>query len=121
MILITANPSRQLLYLRYIGEVSPEQLARAKEDLVSLVATLKPEFTFLVDMTELHSMSVDCAEELGRKMDLLDSAGVGRIVRIIPDATKDIGMNILALFHYPHRPSTSHYQTLAEAAKALGL
>lgn len=121
MVLVTANPSRQLLYLRYIGDVSPEQLADVREELTSLVATLKPEFTLLVDMTELGSMRVECAEELGRKMELMDSAGVGRVVRIIPDTSKDIGMSILALFHYPHHPSTCHFPTLKEAAKELNL
>lgn len=121
MVLVTANPGRQLLYVRYIGDVCRDEFAHAQEDLAALVATLKPEFTLLVDMTELRSMGLDCAVELGRKMELLDEAGVGRVVRIVPDATKDIGMNILAKFHYPHHPGISHFRTLAEAADALNL
>jgi hypothetical protein len=43
------------------------------------------------------------------------------VVRVIPDETKDIGFNILTVFHYPHRPQIVTCQTLPEAARVLGL
>ena len=54
-------------------------------------------------------------------MDLIGHAGVGLVVRVIPDASKDIGMNILTVFHYPHRPRVVTCQNLTDAARALGL
>jgi len=42
-------------------------------------------------------------------------------VRVIPDSNKDIGLNILSLFHYRHQPQVVTCKNMAEAARALGL
>lgn len=49
-------------------------------------------------------------------MELLDRSGVGTLVRVIPDPCKDIGMNILTLFHYPHRPRVMTCENMNEGA-----
>ena len=54
-------------------------------------------------------------------MDLLDEAGVSLVVRVIPDPKKDIGMNILSLFHYRNRPRVVTCARMIEAAKELSL
>jgi hypothetical protein len=41
------------------------------------------------------------------------------VVRVIPDPQKDIGLNILSLFHYRRRVRIVTCKTLAEAMKAL--
>jgi hypothetical protein len=33
-------------------------------------------------------------------MDLLNQHGISEVIRIIPDPNKDIGFNILSIFHY---------------------
>jgi hypothetical protein len=52
-------------------------------------------------------------------MEMLDRSGVGLVVRVIPDPYKDIGMNILTLFHYPHHPRVVTCDSMAEGAKAV--
>jgi hypothetical protein len=52
-------------------------------------------------------------------MDLCNKQGAARVVRVIPDPHKDIGLNILSLFHYGRKVRISTYQTLAEALQAL--
>jgi hypothetical protein len=54
-------------------------------------------------------------------MELIGRAGVGMVVRVIPDPSKDIGMNILTIFHYPQQLQVVTCQNLAEALQALGL
>ena len=66
-------------------------------------------------------MDAECVPELGRAMELLDQGGVGLIVRVIPDPAKDIGMNILTVFHYPHQPRVITCETLADALRKLAL
>ena len=66
-------------------------------------------------------MNPECATEIGRTMELIDQVGVGLIVRVIPDPGKDIGMNILTAFHYPHRPQIVTCVTLVDAFRALSL
>ena len=40
---------------------------------------------------------------------------------MIPDTTKDIGLNILTAFHYQHHPNVVTCQSLTEAARVLEL
>ncbi len=121
MLLVTSNKSKQLLYVRYIGHVRLDEFQSAREDLTTQLTELSTGFHLLADFSQLESMGLDCAPELGRMMDLIGQAGVGLVVRVISDPTKDIGMNILTVFHYPHRPRVVTCQNPTEAARALGL
>jgi hypothetical protein len=121
MLLITSNRSKQLLSASFIGDVRPKEFQNGRKELVTELAGLSPGFHYLADYSQLKSMSVECAPEMGRTMDLIGQAGVGMVVRVIPDPTKDIGMNILTIFHYPHRLKVVTCQNLIEAFQALGL
>jgi anti-anti-sigma regulatory factor len=121
MLLVTSNKSKQLLYLSFIGTVRPEEFQNRREELVAQLAGLSPGFHYLVDLTHLEFMGLDCMVELGRHMELIGKSGVGLLVRVIPDPSKDIGMNILTVFHYPHQLKVVTCQNLAEAVRALGL
>jgi hypothetical protein len=121
MVLVTSNKSKQLLYVSYIGQVQPGQFQSGREDLNAQLGELSAGFRLLADFSRLESMNLDCQPELGRVMELIGEAGVDLVVRVIPDPSKDIGMNILTVFHYPHRPRVVTCQNLIEAARALGL
>ena len=121
MILITSNKSKQLVYVNYSGRVGPADFQHSREDFLAQLAEMKPGFRLLSDLSQLESMDVACAAELGRMMKLVGEAGAGRVVRVIPDPRKDIGMNILTAFHYKGRPRPVACDTLPEAAELLGL
>jgi len=121
MLLVTSNKSKQLLLVRYIGHVRREEFQSAREDLTTQLGELSPGFHLLADFSQLESMGLDCAPELGRMMELIGQAGVKLVVRVIPNPSKDIGMNILTVFHYPHRLQVVTCQNLTDAARALGL
>src|ERR1035437_3992858 len=121
MLLVTSNKSKQLLYLCFVGAVRSDEFANGREDVITQLAALSPGFRYLVDLTDLEFMGVECMAELGRLMELIGQAGVGLVVRVIPDPSKDIGMNILTVFHYPPSLPVVTCQSLAEAVQALGL
>ena len=121
MFFITSNKSKQLLYFTFIGKVEIAELARGNSDLVALLAELEPGFRVLADLERLESMCVGGSAEIGKAMELCDQKGVGFIVRVIPDQTKDIGFGILSLFHYRQAPRTVTCANMAEAAKLLAL
>jgi hypothetical protein len=121
MFLATSNKAKRLLHLSYIQHIKPEELKRGLEDMKTLLADLPPGFRLLVDFGRLESMDPACTTEIGRIMELLDRSGVGMVVRVIPDSNKDIGFNILSLFHYPHHPQTVTCKNMVEAAKKLSL
>jgi hypothetical protein len=122
MYLVTSNPAKNLLHLRYIDHVQPADLERGRADLVTLLADLSPHLRVLVDFTQLEHMGLDCVAEIGLGMELIDQRGVEVIARVVPDPRKDIGLNILTVFHYKSsRPRVVTCKNLAEAAEVLGL
>ena len=76
-------------------------------------------FTILVDMSDLELMDVNCAPYLSRVMDLSRAQGVGKVVRVMPDLSKDIGINILSIIHYRGKVPIVTLSTLAEAEREL--
>ena len=65
-------------------------------------------------------MAPDCQTELGRQMDLIAQAGVNLLVRVIPDASKDMGMSIMTVFHYSRQVRVVTCLHFTEAIKVLG-
>jgi anti-anti-sigma regulatory factor len=121
MFLATSNKAKGLLHLSYIGHVNVADFQREHDNVLALLAELPAGFKMLVDLDRLESMDTDCVDELGKIMELLDQRGLEQVVRVIPDATKDIGFNILARFHYHHNPQITNCETMIEAAKLLEL
>jgi hypothetical protein len=121
MFLVALNKPKQLLHLSYIQHVTPEELQRGYEDARAMAADLAPGFRLLADFGRLESMDLACRTDLGRFMELADRSGVGLLVRVIPDPSKDIGVDILALFHYRNLPRMVTCKNMVEAAKKLSL
>jgi hypothetical protein len=119
MFLATVNKPEQLLYMSFIGHVRAAELAQVRGNLPVLLADLMPGFYMLTDLGRLDSMDIDCATEIGRVMDLCDQKGIGQVIRVIPDPSKDIGLNILSHFHYKHRPRVVICERIDEVAKLL--
>lgn len=121
MFLATASKSRRMLHLSFIGHVTAEELRRGAKDVIELLAEFPTGLRLLGDLERLESMDADCAIELGRSMEILDRHGIELIVRVIPDSSKDIGFNILMLFHYQNHPPVVTCKTISETGKVLSL
>ncbi|HSY19665.1 MAG TPA: hypothetical protein VK815_15085 [Candidatus Acidoferrales bacterium] len=121
MLLVTSNREKQLLYLSYIGQVRPGDLARHKAEVAALIAGLSPDFRVLVNLSELETMDLACMTEIGCLMESIGRSGVGLIVRVVPDPAKDIGLNILSIFHYPQHQQIATCNNMVEAGKLLGI
>jgi hypothetical protein len=52
-------------------------------------------------------------------MDSCDARGITMVVRIIPDPRKDIGLNIMSLFHYRRGVRFVTCETIEEAQAVL--
>ena len=120
MVLVTINKAKRLLYLSYIGHVDFQEMKRAREDMPEILEQLPANVRVLGDLERLESMDPASASEIGKVMDMLDQKGVEVSVRVIPDPSKDIGLKILALFHYRKKVRVVTCQTMEEAAKELG-
>ncbi|HEX5399478.1 MAG TPA: hypothetical protein VFY06_10565 [Verrucomicrobiae bacterium] len=121
MFLVTTNKPKRLLHLSFIGHVQLEELQRGSKDIAELLADCPAGLRIIGDLERLESMEEDCAEELGKNMEMLDRHGVEIVARVVPDSTKDVGFNILMSFHYRNRPNVVTCGNMVEAAKALAL
>jgi hypothetical protein len=121
MVLVTSNPQQKLLYFNYVQRVSVPELEAARQEAAVLLANLTEGICLLADLSQVETMDPDGVNEIGATMDMINRAGVKLIVRVIPDSSKDMGLNILTVFHYPHRPRVITCRTLAEALHQLSL
>ena len=121
MFLATTNKARRLLYLNYIAHVTVAELERGYQEVKVMLGEFPNGFQMLADLGRLDSMDPACVEIIGKTMELMDQNGVEIVVRVIPDASKDIGLNIISIFHYPNQPRIVTCQTLTEAAQVLTL
>ena len=108
------RPGR-LLTLRYVGHIRAADTGRVAADMLRTLAPAQPGFRLLTDLSALESMELDCAPDLEHMMDICNEKGVSLVVRIIPDPRKDIGLNIMSLFHYDERVRVVTCANLAEA------
>lgn len=114
-----SDPARNLVQLRFRGAVTPAEMKEVADQTESMVASMLPGFTVFTDLTGLESMDLDCVSHLTRFMDTCKSHGVATVVRVIPDASKDIGFNILSIIHYRRGVKIITCETLAEAGRVL--
>lgn len=121
VVLITSNKHQRLIFFNYVQHVSPAELESVRGDVKSLLGDLPSGIRLLADLSQVESMEPDCLTEIGHTMDLVAQHDVKLIVRVIPDPTKDIGLNILTVFHYPRHPRVITCQNLAEALRQLSL
>jgi hypothetical protein len=121
MILITSSQTRRLIYFKYLGRVTAEEMRARMDEVDVMLAQFTAGFRLLSDLTELHSMEEACLPEIARVMDLCKKAGIEIVVRIIPDPRKDIGLNILSVFHYGRSVRMVTCKDFAEATGVLKL
>src|SRR5262245_28342659 len=119
MVQIEADKNRNLLEIRFFQRVVPADLKDQVERVKSLLADLAPDFRLLADLSGLESMDLACAPYIKDTMDLCNRKGVSKVVRIIPDPRKDIGLNIMSYFHYDRDVRIVTCETRAEAEQAL--
>jgi anti-anti-sigma regulatory factor len=113
------DESENLLSISYHGRVDAQETVRCANECEIVVQKLRPGFRLLTDLTDLEHMDLDCVPAIKRMMDLCNTAGVELVVRVIPDTQKDIGLNILSLFHYRKRVRIVTCKSLDEAQKVL--
>jgi anti-anti-sigma regulatory factor len=72
-------------------------------------------FRLLADLTELEAMDMACAPFIEKAMDLCNQKGASMVVRVIPDPRRDIGLQIMSIFHYRGDVQIFTCETLAQA------
>ena len=103
------------LVVGYAGNVNAEETNRCAREVRAALMRMQPGFRLLVDLTGLESMEMACSAVIGSIMERCNAAGVAEVLRIIPDPTRDIGLQIMSFFHYRN---DVYIRTCASAAEA---
>lgn len=119
MFQIEVDKPKNLLKMAFAQHVTLDETRRWREQLAGLLTELQPGFRLLSNLSALEIMDPDCAAEIEFGMDLLNNAGISKVVRVIPDPRKDIGFNIMSHFHYRRGVKIVTCETLKEALQAL--
>ncbi|HTL54858.1 MAG TPA: hypothetical protein VL361_04230 [Candidatus Limnocylindrales bacterium] len=113
------DQSANLLQVSFSGRVDAQEMERCAKECEVAVRQVRPGFRLLTDITDLEQMDLACEPHLQRMMDLSNEAGVALVVRVIPRPHRDIGFNIMSLFHYRKNVRIVTCRTLKQAEEIL--
>jgi hypothetical protein len=116
---VTIAPEGLLVTTVYCGNITADEMRAHLTDFTGVASRVRPGFVVLTDLSGLESMETNCLPILSEVMDLMNRLGVGRVVRVIPNPRKDIGFNILSMFHYRHGIPINTCETMEEALALL--
>jgi len=105
--------------ISYSGVVGVAETEKGLDQVRDGLAQLTSGFRLLADLTALESMDVGCAPFIEKAMDLCNQKGAAMVVRVIPDPHRDIGLQIMSIFHYGGGVQIFTCETLAQAAELL--
>ena len=120
-ILAHYDANRNLVRISFAGEVSVAVAQEHEHEILAAIQAARPGFWLVTDLVGLTSMDAACAPIIAMMMDVARSREIGRVLRIIPDPSKDIGFRILSLFHYPRGLKIITCESVAEAEEILGV
>ena len=100
MFTVKLDQAANTLTILYGGRVTPDETRLCADEVRLAVTILRPGFRLLVDLSGLQAMDVSCSPLIAKIMEICNQAGVAEVLRIIPDPTRDIGLQILSFFHY---------------------
>ena len=119
MIKTSYDAKHNAVIIEFRGAVDAAQADRSVTDIEKVLPKDGKGFTLLTDMTGLQKMDPDVQGAITRTMDLLNAQGVKRVIRVIPDSSKDIGFNILSAFHYSKGVKILTLESWREAVERL--
>ena len=116
---LSVDPAANAVTIAYGDRVLADETRRCAEELERALPLLHDGFRLVVDLTELRSMEISCRPFIARIMEICNEAGVAEVLRIIPDPTRDIGLQIMSFFHYRNDVYIRTCTSAAEAAALL--
>jgi anti-anti-sigma regulatory factor len=115
MIRIGYDEKYNTVVVEFVGRIDAKLEDQYLLDIRRSLPKHKKGFKLLVDLSAVENMDLEMQGAIIRAMDLFNTQGVTKIIRVIPDPAKDIGFNILSIFHYSKDIKILTVQTRKEA------
>jgi anti-anti-sigma regulatory factor len=119
MYAVELDRSKRLLVISAAQKVTAEEANMDAQRIREILRDVAPGFRVLADFRGLESMDSAAARHIAEIMDALAEKEVASVTRVMPDPRKDIGLNILSLFHYGPDVTVTTFETLADAVQSL--
>src|SRR5467141_3308020 len=119
MVAIEVDQPKNLLAVRYRGLIGSGEMQGSLDQIEAGLVKLESGFRVLADLSGLESMDVACAPFIEKAMDLCNEKGASLVVRVIPDPQRDIGLQIMSIFHYGGDVKIFTCETLTQAKEIL--
>jgi anti-anti-sigma regulatory factor len=119
MFSLKLDQSQNALTIDYGGHVNVNETKLCAQAIRIALPKMQAGFRLLVDLTELEAMDVSCFPLIGGIMEMCNAGGVAEVIRIIPDPTRDIGLQILSYFHYRSEVRIVTCSTVAQAMNVM--
>ena len=117
MYTVELDRSKRVLVISAAARVTTEDARIAAQRIREVLREVSPGFHALADFRWLESMDPAAARHIAAIMDALAEKNIASVTRVMPDPHKDIGLNILSLFHYGANVKIATFETLADAVQ----
>ena len=114
---IKLDQTRNIIFITLKNIFTVQEAKAVLEKVKEIIPKLKKGFKLVNDLSLLERIDSEARTDIEKTMDLFNKNGISTIIRIIPDANKDIGFNILSLFHYSKDVTIHTYESFEEALK----
>lgn len=117
MFSLNVDDRNNKLIITFSGHFDLKQAEQYYQELQQILPKLKKGVKVLTDLSSLEHMDRQTVFFVQKTMDLLNEKGTSKVIRIIPDPKKDIGFNIMSVFHYSQSVAVHTYRSYQEAEK----
>ena len=107
------------LNIIYGDHFDKKQAEQFYAELERLAPKINKGAVVIADMSALEKMDLEASVIIEKVMDLLSARAISKVIRIVPDESRDIGLSIIGFFHYSHGVIMHTFKSQQEADKYL--
>ena len=115
MVKVFVEHQSNTIIIVWKGVSGKQEVEELYVTLQKIVPKLNKGFSIINDLSLLDRMDTEALQPSEKIMELCNSHGVSKIIRVIPDTAKDPGFNIMSLFHYTQGVKIHTYKSFDEA------
>ncbi|MFH1061734.1 MAG: diguanylate cyclase [Candidatus Omnitrophota bacterium] len=104
-----------LLILEFRSNFDEQQGEILCERLKKELAQAKKGFMVISDLSRVDCFDEASSKYIQKMMMICNAHGVSKIFRVVPNKAKDIGFNIMSIFHYSKSVKIYTYESIEEA------
>ena len=119
MFFVEADGLKNVLRITIESSFGKEEAELCLNRVKDCLLQLQPGFKVLTDLRNAINIDHSALHYIDMMMDVCNKKKVSQVIRIIPDASKDVGFGIMSIFHYSNKVHIITCKTMVEALNYL--